>query len=81
MGLAQPHGPVQEQRVVGAGGSIGHGQRSGMGELVAGPGDEVVERVLAVQDDVGVLQEVLMVVGRRVGGRRALDGGRPLMAV
>jgi hypothetical protein len=66
MGLADPRAPVQEERVVGLGGELGHGQRRGVGEPVALADHELLEAVLGVQP-----RAALAVEG---GGWRA-DGG------
>ena len=51
VGLAQPAGPVDGQRVVGAGRRLGHAERRGVGELVGAADDEGLEGLLGA--DVG----------------------------
>ncbi len=49
VGLAHADAAVEEERVVGLGGSLGDGDGGGEGELVAGAGDEAVEVVARVE--------------------------------
>ncbi len=49
MGFAHAHAAIQEQRVVGFGGTLGHGLAGGVGELVAAADDEGVEGVAGIQ--------------------------------
>ena len=46
VGLAQPAGPVDGQRVVGAGRRLGHAEGGGVGELVGAADDEGLEGLL-----------------------------------
>ena len=48
VGLADAGGAVDEQRVVGVAGKLGHGQRRGMGEAVGVADDELLERQVRV---------------------------------
>ena len=59
VGLAQPGVAVDEQRVVGAGRRLGHGDRGRVGEAVARTDDEGVERVLRVEAGIPVVVGVL----------------------
>ena len=52
MGLAEPWGPVEEERVVGLAGGLGDCQGCGVGELVAGADDEALEGVVGIECDV-----------------------------
>ncbi len=49
--LPEPHGAVEEQRVVLGPGVVGDGPRDGVRQLVARPDDELVERVVRLEDD------------------------------
>ena len=49
VGLAQAGRAVDEQRVVGPAGALGHRQRGGVGEAVRRADDELVERVAGVE--------------------------------
>ena len=49
VGLAEPGGPVDEQRVVGPARALGDRQRGGVGEAVRRADDELVEGVAGVQ--------------------------------
>ena len=73
--LAETRGAVDEQRVVGLRGHFGDGQRSGVGEAVGRPDDELLEGVLRVQRRQRVARGA-----RRVGQRRrrgpVADGNR-----
>ena len=81
VGLAEPGGPVDEQRVVRTGRALGHRHRGGVREAVRGADHELVERVAGIQPD--VVSQAVPVVGssaRRAssaaatttgGGRRA----------
>ena len=51
VGLAEPRGAVQEERVVGLAGRLGDRQRGGVGELVAGADHEALEGVVGVERD------------------------------
>src|SRR5206468_10484065 len=53
VGLAEAGVAVDEQRVVGLGRLLGHGQGGGVGEAVRLPDHEVLERVRRVQGDLG----------------------------
>ena len=48
MGLAQAHAPVHEQGVVGPGGAVRHGPGRGIGEIVGGADDEIIEGIAGV---------------------------------
>ncbi len=67
VGLAHAHAAIEEQRIVGLRGPLGHGQRGGMRELVAVADHEGIERVLGVQ-----LRRAVEVEARllRAGARR-----------
>ena len=76
MGLAQAHAPVDEDRVVRArGGSLGDGERRGMGELVARARDERLERVSVGEGRrrQGLVQRGLVCRGHRGIGLPRLD--------
>ena len=47
--LPRPGPAVDVERVVGLGRVLGHGQRGGVGELVAGADDEVLEGVVRIE--------------------------------
>src|SRR6185295_17294221 len=49
MCLADPWRPVEIERVVGLAGKLGRGQRSSVGEAVAGPDHELFEPVAPLQ--------------------------------
>ena len=49
VGLAEPHAAVDEERVVGLDGDLGHRARGGVRELVRGADHEALERVLRVE--------------------------------
>ena len=49
VGLAEARPAVDEERVVGVAGLLGHGQRRGVGEAVAAADDELLEGVLGDQ--------------------------------
>ena len=51
VGLAQAGGAVDEQRVVGLGGIVGHGQRRAVGEAVGGADHEFFKGELRVKFD------------------------------
>lgn len=55
MGFAQPGLTPDEQRVVGAGGRLGDGERGSVGEPVGRPDDKGLEGVAAVEVDRGFL--------------------------
>ncbi|MNS87957.1 hypothetical protein D3C72_1219150 [compost metagenome] len=69
VGLAQAHAAVDEERVVGFGGAVGHGLGGGMGEVAVRADHEGLEGVLGVQN----AQHRTRGAGRRRGGGR---GGR-----
>ena len=73
MGLADAGGPVDEERVVGVAGELGHGQRGGMGEAVGVADDELLEREVRV-DPVSCSGTAWVGLGR--GGRAPRAGGR-----
>ena len=56
VGLAEAHAAVQEERVVGVAGSLGHGQAGGVGQTVGRADDEVAERVARVEAGAAALR-------------------------
>ena len=48
MGFAQAHAPVHEQGVVGPGWAVRHGPGRGIGEIVGGADDEIIEGIAGV---------------------------------
>ena len=73
VGLAQAHAAVQEQRVVGRAGVLGHLQRGGAGQLVGLAGHEVFEGQIGVQ--ARALVHDIGGVGVDSGGRVGSGGG------
>ena len=67
VGLAHADAAVQEQRVVGLGGTFADGARRGMRKLIAGADDEIVERVFGIQLRGSIPIETLLLNGAAAG--------------
>ncbi len=74
VGLAHAHAAVEEERIVGLGGALGHGQRGGAGKLVAVADDEGIEGVARVELRRGGPVEARLL--RRARRRRRRRRGR-----
>ena len=81
VGLTQTAGAVDEERIVGLGGAVGHGDTGGVGELIGGAYDEVVKGVLEIEGgeggaDAGGLEGILLGVRLLLSGLcHSLGGG------
>ena len=73
--LAQADAAVDEERVVGLGGRLGHGQRGRLGEAVGRPGDEGLEGEPGLQAARAPRLERGHALARRGGGEGLLLGG------
>ena len=74
VGLADAGGPVDEERVVGVAGKLGHGERGGVGEAIGVADDELLEREAGV--DPMVRGDGLRGRCGRTGARRSRPPGR-----
>ena len=74
VGLAHADAAIEEERIVGARGPLGDGQRGGAGKLVAVADDEGVEGVARVELRGGGPVEARLL--RRARGRWRRRGGR-----
>ena len=73
VGFAQAGVAIDEQRIVGLRGGLGHGEGRGVGHLVVGADDEGLERVTGVEGAGG--GAALVVAGRAARGGAAARGG------
>ena len=74
VGLAEADAAVDEERIVGRGGVLGHGQAGGLGELVGRADDERLERVPGIEGRGRRGRGGGDRRRRRGGGKRAVDG-------
>ena len=70
VGLAEAGVAVDEERVVGLGRCLGHGDRRGVGESVGSADDEVVEAVLRVEPRVRAIRWLSMLAVNSFGTSR-----------